>query len=71
MAARVAAEVDACVNFALALGRVDFDDYLFELGKELRRGSDRARARGFALPVAPIAARESGDEQADAEAAAA
>jgi hypothetical protein len=31
--------------------QVDFDDYLFELRRELRRGGDRARRAGFALPV--------------------
>jgi hypothetical protein len=31
--------------------QVDFDDYLFELRRELQRGGDRARAAGFALPV--------------------
>jgi len=34
---------------------VDFDDYLFELRRELRRGGERARRAGFALPVAPRA----------------
>jgi dimethylaniline monooxygenase (N-oxide forming) len=33
--------------------QVDFDDYLFELRRELRRGAERARAAGFALPVTP------------------
>ena len=37
--------------------QVDFDDYLFELDKELRRGAERARAAGFSLPVPPRAAR--------------
>jgi dimethylaniline monooxygenase (N-oxide forming) len=31
--------------------QVDFDDYLFDLDKERRRGADRARAQGFRLPV--------------------
>jgi hypothetical protein len=31
--------------------QVDFDDYLHDLAKERRRGAERARARGFALPV--------------------
>jgi len=35
--------------------QVDFDDYLFELRRELRRGGERARRAGFALPVAPRA----------------
>jgi hypothetical protein len=33
--------------------QVDFDNYLYDLGKELRKGAERARAAGFALPVAP------------------
>jgi dimethylaniline monooxygenase (N-oxide forming) len=36
--------------------QVDFDDYLFALAKERRAGAERARAAGFALPVAPRAA---------------
>jgi dimethylaniline monooxygenase (N-oxide forming) len=40
--------------------QVDFDDYLFELDKERRAGAERARARGFALPVP--GAEEQGDE---------
>jgi len=31
--------------------QVDFDRYLHELGKERRRGAERARAAGFELPV--------------------
>jgi dimethylaniline monooxygenase (N-oxide forming) len=31
--------------------QVDFDRYLVELGKELRRGAERARAAGFAPPL--------------------
>ncbi|HTD57793.1 MAG TPA: NAD(P)-binding domain-containing protein [Solirubrobacteraceae bacterium] len=31
--------------------QVDFDDYLYALGSERRAGAERARARGFALPV--------------------
>jgi dimethylaniline monooxygenase (N-oxide forming) len=31
--------------------QVDFDDYLYELGKERKAGAQRARAQGFALPV--------------------
>jgi dimethylaniline monooxygenase (N-oxide forming) len=31
--------------------QVDFDDYLVALDKERRAGAERARARGFALPV--------------------
>jgi hypothetical protein len=45
--------------------QVDFDEYLYKLGKERRAGAERARAAGFALPVAPRAGR------ADAPAAAA
>jgi dimethylaniline monooxygenase (N-oxide forming) len=37
--------------------QVDFDDYLHALGKERRAGAERARRQGFALPVAPGAAR--------------
>ena len=44
--------------------QVDFDDYLYDLERELRRGEERARERGFALPVPPRVA-------VDAEAAAA
>jgi dimethylaniline monooxygenase (N-oxide forming) len=32
--------------------QVDFDDYLHDLAKERRAGAERARAAGFALPVA-------------------
>jgi hypothetical protein len=31
--------------------QVDFDDYLFELRRELRRGATRAQRAGFAVPV--------------------
>ena len=31
--------------------QVDFDDYLFDLARERKRGAQRARAAGFALPV--------------------
>jgi cation diffusion facilitator CzcD-associated flavoprotein CzcO len=33
--------------------QVDFDNYLYDLGKELGKGAQRARANGFRLPVAP------------------
>src|SRR3954469_7678649 len=33
--------------------QVDFDNYLYDLAKELRRGAERARDAGFALPVRP------------------
>jgi dimethylaniline monooxygenase (N-oxide forming) len=36
--------------------QVDYDNYLYELGKEMARGAERARAAGFALPV-PARAR--------------
>jgi dimethylaniline monooxygenase (N-oxide forming) len=36
--------------------QVDFDNYLYALGKELARGAERARAHGFALPVPARAA---------------
>jgi cation diffusion facilitator CzcD-associated flavoprotein CzcO len=32
--------------------QVDFEDYLWHLDKERKAGAERARARGFALPVA-------------------
>ena len=35
--------------------QVDFDDYLFDTDRERRRGAQRARAAGFALPVPPRA----------------
>jgi hypothetical protein len=39
--------------------QVDFDNYLYELGKELARGAERARAHGFAPPVPARAASSS------------
>jgi dimethylaniline monooxygenase (N-oxide forming) len=36
--------------------QVDFDDYLYQLDKELRAGAERARRGGFTLPVPPKAA---------------
>ena len=36
--------------------QVDFDEYLYELGKERRAGAERARQAGFTLPV-PARAR--------------
>ncbi|HEY5142905.1 MAG TPA: NAD(P)-binding domain-containing protein [Solirubrobacteraceae bacterium] len=38
--------------------QVDFDDYLYDLAKERRRGAERARLAGFALPVPPLAAQD-------------
>jgi dimethylaniline monooxygenase (N-oxide forming) len=35
--------------------QVDFDNYLYDLRKELKAGAARARAAGFRLPVAPCA----------------
>jgi dimethylaniline monooxygenase (N-oxide forming) len=35
--------------------QVDFDNYLYALGKELKAGAVRARAAGFGLPAAPQA----------------
>jgi dimethylaniline monooxygenase (N-oxide forming) len=35
--------------------QVDFDNYLYDLRKELKAGAARARAAGFRLPVAPRA----------------
>ncbi len=40
--------------------QVDFDDYLYDLAKERRRGAERARRAGFALPVAALAAQRRG-----------
>jgi dimethylaniline monooxygenase (N-oxide forming) len=37
--------------------QVDFDNYLYELGKEIKRGAARARSAGFSLPVPPRARR--------------
>jgi hypothetical protein len=34
---------------------VDFDDYLYDLRKELKAGGQRARANGVPLPVPPRA----------------
>jgi cation diffusion facilitator CzcD-associated flavoprotein CzcO len=36
--------------------QVDFDNYLYELGKEMKAGAARARTAGFGLPVPPRAA---------------
>jgi hypothetical protein len=36
--------------------QVDFDEYLYRLGKERKKGAERARLAGFALPV-PARAR--------------
>jgi cation diffusion facilitator CzcD-associated flavoprotein CzcO len=38
--------------------QVDFDDYLADLAREIKTGEQRARARGFALPVPPHAGAE-------------
>jgi dimethylaniline monooxygenase (N-oxide forming) len=35
--------------------QVDFDNYLYDLGKEEKAGATRARAAGFRLPVSPRA----------------
>ena len=35
--------------------QVDFDNYLYDLGKEQAAGAARARAAGFSLPVQPTA----------------
>lgn len=37
--------------------QVDFDNYLYDLRKELKAGARRAREVGFTLPIAPRAAR--------------
>jgi len=36
--------------------QIDYDDYMYETERECRRGAERARARGFALPVPARAA---------------
>ena len=36
--------------------QIDFDQYLWELGRERRAGAERARADGFRLPVPALAA---------------
>ena len=41
--------------------QIDFDDYLFELEKERRRGGVRARERGYRPPIAPRAAAAAGE----------
>jgi hypothetical protein len=38
--------------------QVDFDNYLYDLGKELTAGAKRAQAAGFRLPVPPRAHTE-------------
>jgi len=38
--------------------QVDFDDYLADLAREIKAGEQRAKARGFALPVPPRAGAE-------------
>jgi dimethylaniline monooxygenase (N-oxide forming) len=37
--------------------QVDFDNYRYDLRKELKAGAERARAAGFSLPVEPHAGR--------------
>jgi dimethylaniline monooxygenase (N-oxide forming) len=46
--------------------QVDYDNYLYELRKELKAGTQRARAAGFALPVAPRAQAAGADAATDA-----
>jgi dimethylaniline monooxygenase (N-oxide forming) len=41
--------------------QVDFDNYLYELGRELKAGAARARSAGFALPVAARAGAAAGE----------
>ena len=41
--------------------QVDFDDYMHELGKERRRGAERARLAAYRLPVPPRAGAEAGE----------
>ena len=40
--------------------QVDFDRYLYELSREMRRGAERARAAGYRLPVAARAEEAGG-----------
>lgn len=40
--------------------QVDFDTYLWSLGRELKAGAKRMRERGFSLPVRPRAAAAAG-----------
>ena len=35
--------------------QVDFDRYMYELQREIRRGAERAQAAGNRLPIAPRA----------------
>jgi dimethylaniline monooxygenase (N-oxide forming) len=37
--------------------QVDFDNYLYDLAKEMKAGARRAREAGFTLPITPRAAR--------------
>jgi hypothetical protein len=37
--------------------QVDFDEYLYRLGRERKAGAERARAAGYAVPV-PVGAAE-------------
>ncbi len=37
--------------------QVDFDNYIYDVGKEMKAGAERARGAGFRLPVAPRAGR--------------
>jgi hypothetical protein len=51
--------------------QVDYDNYLYELRKELKAGAGRARAAGFSLPVALRAQKAGAGAEAPAAAAAA
>jgi len=46
--------------------QIDFDDYMYAVERESRRGAERARAQGFRLPVAPRAAELERERQAAA-----
>jgi dimethylaniline monooxygenase (N-oxide forming) len=42
--------------------QVDFDNYLYDLRREMKAGAERARRAGFALPVPARAASRSAAE---------
>jgi hypothetical protein len=46
--------------------QVDYDDYLLDLEKELRRGRERAQRAGRPLPVPPRAAAAAATASASA-----
>ena len=46
--------------------QVDFDDYLADLEREVKRGAKRAKRLGHALPIAPVAERHGTRASSDA-----